>query len=334
MRRVFSPPDVRYLYPCPVALIARGKAARRDGTGANSGHMLTGMGEHEVDIAGRSVMVRDAGNPAGVPVVYFHGTPGSRLDVSFGEDVAKDMGVRVVSFDRPGYGRSDAGPYSLSRIAADVGVIADRLGVGRFAALGWSGGGPFALAAAAVLGQRVTTVGVVAGDGPFQQMTALRERLDENDLLALSFLPEDPARAVEQFLAGGEELLKGMMSARDDEQAYMAMMAAMFGDPDADLFADPGLRHCLFASQHEALRQGPMGMGWDNVAFVGPWDADLADVRCRVHLWYGERDPLAQPASGQWLNDHLADAELVVYSGEGHLVTMRHWPEILRALAG
>ena len=132
-------------------------------------------------MAGRSVMVRDAGNPAGVPVVYFHGTPGSRLDVSFGEDVAKGMGVRVVSFDRPGYGRSDAGPYSLSRIAADVGVIADRLGVGRFAALGWSGGGPSALAAAAVLGQRVTTVGVVAGDGPFQQMTALRERLDGND---------------------------------------------------------------------------------------------------------------------------------------------------------
>ncbi len=301
---------------------------------ANSGHMLAGMGEREVDIGGRSVMVRDAGDPAGVPLVYFHGTPGSRLDVSFGEDLAKGMGVRVISFDRPGYGRSDAGPYSLSRIAADADVVADRLDVGGFAALGWSGGGPFALAAAAVLGQRVTTVGVVAGDGPFQQVPALRERLDESDLLALSFLPEDPARAAGQFLAGGEELLNMMMSGRDDEQAYLAVMAAMFGDPDADLFADPVLRRCLFASQHEALRQGPMGICWDNVAFVGPWDVDLADVRCRVHLWYGERDPLAPLASGQWLKDHLADAELVVYSGEGHLETMRHWQEILRALTG
>jgi pimeloyl-ACP methyl ester carboxylesterase len=279
-------------------------------------------------------MVRDAGDPEGVPVVYFHGTPGSRLDVSFGDELATGMGVRVISFDRPGYGRSDPGPFSLSRIARDAEAIADGVGVGRFAALGWSGGGPFALAASAVLGERVTRVGVVAGEGPVQQVPGARDRLDANDLLALSFLPEEPARAAGQFLAGGAELIKLMMSVRDDEQAYLSGMAALFGDADADVFSDPALRHCLFASQHEALHQGPMGMAWDQVAFVGPWDVDLGAVRCRVHLWYGERDPWAPPASGQWLRDHLADADLVVYSGEGHLEAMRHWQEILHTLTG
>ena len=77
-----------------------------------------------------------------------------------------------------------------------------------------------------------------------------------------------------------------------------------------------------------------MGMAWDQVAFVGPWDVDLGAVRCRVHLWYGERDPWAPPANGQWLRDHLADADLVIHSGEGHLGPMRHWQEILHALTG
>ncbi len=228
----------------------------------------------------------------------------------------------------------DAGDPKGVPVVRDAEAIADGIGVGRFAALGWSGGGPFALAASAVLGERVTRVGVAAGDGPVQQVPGARDRLDANDLLALSFLPGEPARAAEQFLTGGAELIKMMMSARDDEQAYLSGMAALLGDADADVFSDPALRHCLFASQHEALHQGPMGMAWDQVAFVGPWDVDLAAVRCRVHLWYGERDPWAPPANGEWLRDHLADAELVVYSGEGHLEAMRHWQEILHALTG
>lgn len=317
-----------------------GRAGRPDPPGWTCGVLdgvsptLAGMGERGIDVGDRSVMLRDAGDPEGVPVVYFHGTPGSRLDVSFGDELATGMGVRVISFDRPGYGRSDPGPFSLSRIARDAEAIADGIGVGRFAALGWSGGGPFALAASAVLGERVTRVGVAAGDGPVQHVPGARDRLDANDLLALSFLPDEPARAAEQFLVAGEELIKMMMSVREDEQAYLSGMAALLGDADADVFSDPALRRCLFASQQEALHQGPMGIAWDNVAFVGPWDVDLGAVCCRVHLWYGERDPWAPPANGEWLRDHLADADLVVYSGEGHLEAMRHWQEILDALTG
>lgn len=97
------------------------------------------MDEREVRVDGRAVMVRDAGDPDGSPLLYVHGTPGSRSDVRFGDDSARHMGVRVISFDRPGYGGSAPAAYSLGSVARDAGAVADSLGVDRFASLGWSG---------------------------------------------------------------------------------------------------------------------------------------------------------------------------------------------------
>jgi hypothetical protein len=119
-----------------------------------------------------------------------------------------------------------------------------------------------------------------------------------------------------------------------DEQAYLSEMAALLSDADADVFSDPALRRCLFASQHESWTRGPIGMAWDNVAFVRPWDVDLAAPAAACTYGTASATPWAPPANGQWLRDHLADAELVVYSGEGHLETMRHWREVLQTLTG
>src|SRR5262252_7876823 len=104
------------------------------------------MREIEIDRGERVLQVRDAGDPGGAVVMYFHGTPGSRLDLSFGEDLAARRGVRLVSFDRPGYGGSTPAPFGLVSTGADAHAVADALGVAQFAALGVSGGGPGALA--------------------------------------------------------------------------------------------------------------------------------------------------------------------------------------------
>lgn len=273
----------------------------------------------------RTVMVRDAGDREGEAVVYFHGTPGCRLDVSFGDEIARRMGVRVVSFDRPGFGRSDPAPFSLRSIALDVGVIADTLGLDCFSTLGWSGGGPFALAAAATLGARVLRVGVASGPGPFQEVPGALEQMSESDRYALSFLPEDPARAAEAFSVGSEP----MVSARDDESSLLAGMEALLGGTDGDVFADPALRHHLFTMISEALYQGFGGVAWDNVAWVGSWDIDVGDVRAPVQLCYGEADPMISAVHGSWLVEHLLNAELQVCPGEGHLHLLRHWAEML-----
>ena len=283
----------------------------------------------EVWVANRLVVVRDVGDPDGVPVVYFHGTPGSRLDVAFGDAVARTVGARVVSFDRPGYGGSAPAAFGLARIASDAEAVADLLGLERFATFGWSGGGPFALATAAVLGDRVVRVGVASGPGPFQEMPGALQALGETDFRALSLLPAEPARAAQEFCLGSEI----MLAVRDDEQALTMGMEALLGEADADVFADPVLRHHLFVMINEGLRQGITGGGWDNVAWVGPWDVDLNDVRCPVHLWYGESDQMVPLAHGRWLASHLGQADLVTFAGEGHLGPMRHWRELLEVLA-
>ncbi|MBC9731947.1 alpha/beta fold hydrolase [Nocardioides marmotae] len=288
------------------------------------------MIEREIVTGRHSILVREAGDSEGTPIVYFHGTPGSRLDVSFGEEIATALGVRVVSFDRPGYGGSGPGPYSLISIAHEVDALADSLGIGRFAAFGWSGGGPFALAAAAVLGERVVRAGVAGGNAPFQQVPGALESFTDNDRLALSFLPDEPARAAEQFVIGNEEMLQTMMSVRDDEQA--PWIDWLWGETDPGVVSDPVLRGNLFSVLHEGLRQGPMGVAWDNVAWCGPWGIEVEDIRCPVHLWYGELDQMAPPVNGEWLRHHLPDASLVVYPGEGHLVPLRHWEEIVGTL--
>ncbi|MEE2035081.1 alpha/beta fold hydrolase [Rhodococcus chondri] len=288
------------------------------------------MNELEIPVGGRSVMVRDTGNAEGVPVVYFHGTPGSRLEVGFGDEVAARMGVRVISFDRPGYGRSDVAESTLGLVAGDVEAVVDKLGVGRFAAFGWSGGGPFALATAATMGDRVTRVGVSGGLAPVQQMPGARDALNENDLLALSFLPDEPTRAAAQFSAGNREMLDAMVSVKDDEQA--PWIDWMWAESDPEVTTDHAARQALFVSFRESLRQGPMGIAWDNVAFVGPWGFDLHDVSSPVHLWYGGCDRMAPPANGEWLAAQLPDAELVLYAGEGHLLPLRHWEEMLQTV--
>jgi pimeloyl-ACP methyl ester carboxylesterase len=284
--------------------------------------------DHEVDVGGRTIGVRKSGAADGRPLLYFHGTPGSRLDLDFGDQISRDLDVRVISFDRPGYGRSDPAPFGLTAVAEDARTVADALGLGRFAAFGWSGGGPFALAVAALLADRVTAVGVASGPGPFQKVPGALAQLADSDLAALALLPDRPDEAARQFTIGSEL----MVAFKDDEPTFMNGMEAAFGNADADVLVDPVLRHHLFTMLSEGLRQGAGGGGWDNVAWVGPWDADLSALRCPVHLWYGERDSTIPTTHGRWLAQHVPDARLVIYPGEGHLGPMRHLSEMLTTL--
>ena len=93
------------------------------------------VAEHDLVVDDRRIRVRTVGDPDGLPVVYFHGTPGSRLDLAFGDELVAAAGVRLISFDRPGYGGSSPGPFGLLRVAEDALQSADQLGVTRFASL-------------------------------------------------------------------------------------------------------------------------------------------------------------------------------------------------------
>ena len=142
-----------------------------------------------------TVRVRIAGDPSGFPVMHFHGTPGSRLDLAFGDDLTARASVRLVSFDHLGYGRSSPSRFGLLSVAHLALTIADQLGVGSFATLGLSGGGPFALATASAGGPRVTRIGIASGAGPFQEVPGAIEELSEIDLRGVALLPDSPVEA-------------------------------------------------------------------------------------------------------------------------------------------
>jgi pimeloyl-ACP methyl ester carboxylesterase len=287
--------------------------------------------ETEVSVGERVLRVRDVGDPEGHPIVFFHGTPRSRLDISFADDIAAESGVRLVSFDRPGYGGSTPAQFGLVSLAKNVAAMADQLEIDRFATMGHSGGSPFALAAAVVLPDRVTRVGVGSGPGPFALVPGGLEQLDNDDTAALALMPGDPAGAARIYAKGFEPRITSFREAQAGE-----LMVEMFGDRlsprDRELLSDERLATIAGHSMKEALRQGVTGGAWDNVAWVGPWEVDLTTIGCPVLLWFGDDDRLAPLAHGVWLHENIPRSELVVRNGEGHFGFMEHAAEMFSAL--
>jgi len=252
--------------------------------------------------------------------------------LSRGEQLAAERGVRLVSFDRPGYGGSTAAPFGLVSIATDAHAIADELAVDRLATLGWSGGGPGALAAAADPGGWVNRAGIAHGVAPFQLVPGALDTLDDSDRSALSLLPGDPAGAASAFAAGMEPLAEvfrvsggpGVVTAFEDLN--------LLSSRDSEPWHDPRIGAAFEETMREALRQGTGGAGWDNVSWIGEWDFDLSTVNSPVLLWYGSDDRIVPPARGLWLSQNLPRARLVVRDGDGHLGTYDHLGEMLDAL--
>jgi pimeloyl-ACP methyl ester carboxylesterase len=285
------------------------------------------VSDYTVSLGDVTVGVRESGTPGGAPVLHFHGTPGSRLEMAWADDAVAQAGVHLVAFDRPGYGRSTQVPFSLSRVARLGIELADHLGWKQFATLGWSGGGPFALATAAAATSRVTAVGVISGAGPFQQMPGALEALSGGDAEGAALSGSDRDSAAAAFAATFADL-----AAVSNEAELLAAFRPALSERDQRVLARPTVAAALLSDIQEAFRQGTLGGGWDNVAWVGAWDFALHSVQCPALLWYGDEDLMAPPAVGQWLAAHLPNARLTMRHGYGHLAAFEHLPEMLSQL--
>jgi pimeloyl-ACP methyl ester carboxylesterase len=245
--------------------------------------------------------------------------------MAWADELLADVGVRWVAFDRPGYGGSTPTAFSVGSVAEMALEVADRYGLGRFRTSGWSGGGPFALATAAVAGGRVEAVGVMAGAGPFQLVPEALEVLSDGDRAAERMLPGDPAAACAGFLEGFD-----MTEALESSTALYAAFEPLLSDSDRRLWSSYA-EHVL-ADMREAMRQGGVGCGWDNVAWIGGWDIDPTTVECPVLLWYGTEDRMSEPIHGYWFAENLPDARLTMREGEGHMQPFAHLAEMLADL--
>jgi pimeloyl-ACP methyl ester carboxylesterase len=264
---------------------------------------------------GRRLGFAEWGDPKGFPVFALHGTPGCRLNRNPNEELIRSTGARLITYDRAGYGLSDRHRGRIvADDAADVAAIADHLGIGRFSVFGGSGGGPHALAAAALLGDRVIRAACVVGVAPY-------EVLGED-----FFAGMDPENIKEfRFALEGEERLAAELAAMDEQ--YRAEMAADpatalsdFDLPESDraVLARPDYAAVLREVALEQTRNGVWGWVDDDLAFTRPWGFDPATITVPTQIWYGTQDVLVPPIHGEWLARTVPGAELRL-NENGHL---------------
>jgi pimeloyl-ACP methyl ester carboxylesterase len=246
-----------------------------------------------------------------VPVLWHHGSNniGSPPEPLFRE--AARHGMRWFSFDRPGYGGSTPHPHrTVGDVAADASDVADALGIDRFATLGHSGGGPHALACAALLRRRVMAAASISGVAPYDA-----EGLDWYDGMAPAGVASNRAAA----------------EGRAAREAYEATAdpEADFGFTAADEQALAGRWSWLMSVVRRALDGAPAGAIADDLAAVAPWGFDPAQIAIPVLLVHGDADRVVPCSHGRWLGGHIPGAELWVRPGDGHVTVLDSGPEVL-----
>jgi pimeloyl-ACP methyl ester carboxylesterase len=266
--------------------------------------------------------------------VFFHGTPDCRLAARPGDAAAREAGVRMIAFDRPGYGGSPPAASDHVTVAADVAALADGLGLDRFAVLGMSIGGQYALAAAAVLPERVTGAGVVATPAVVPALDPPLPR-DGLDAQGEAFFRRLAAGSVEANLASMRADFAAYVESVDpagaDDATLVARLVDGLNELDAALVGEWPAGEVAEMTR-EAL-VSPEGYLRDAAIAFRDWPFAPEAVRCPTHLWYGALDPQAAVRNGTWLAEHIPDARLVVRQDTAHLGTLhRHWPEVLAAL--
>jgi pimeloyl-ACP methyl ester carboxylesterase len=266
---------------------------------------------------GRSLTVYDGGDPSGVPVLFHHGTPFSGRPYEPHLDAAAELGMRWLSYDRPGYARSTRAPgRTVAAAAADALAIADALGLARFATWGLSGGGPHALACAAQGSGRVVAAASMAGVGATDAPDLdWLEGMGEGNVREFAIARRGEAALRPEHMAAAAGLLE--LSLPD----FVEAMRPFLSDVDAAVF-DGAIGEFLRDSVHEALAGGVDGWVDDDLAFMKPWGFDLAEIEQPVLVLQGRQDLMVPYAHGAWLARKLPASEPRLSETEGHLTLL------------
>jgi pimeloyl-ACP methyl ester carboxylesterase len=271
--------------------------------------------EHDVQAPdGRNLHVYEAGAKGGTLVLVHHGTPGSGLLAPAWVQDATERGIRLVGFDRAGYGLSDRRPgRSIADNVRDSALVVESLGADTFRTWGVSGGGPHALACAALLPEQVRAAVSVAGVGP----------ADAPDLDFMAGMGQDNIEEFGAAFTGADELAKLLAPARE------AMLA---GGPDGLVAAlesvlppvDQAMIHGDFADfmftwMTAGLRPGYDGWLDDDLAFVHPWGFTPASITVPVMLLQGRQDLMVPFAHGEWLGRSIPGVTAEFSEKDGHV---------------
>lgn len=269
---------------------------------------------------GRVLAVEEWGVPDGTPVFYAHGTPMSRLARYPDDRLFDDLGVRLITYDRPGFGAS--APHHGRRVvdaAGDIAAIADACGMDRFPIFGVSGGGPHALAFAARYPDRVTRVATLACPAPA-------------DAAGLDWTAG--------MMPGNQESAAAAKRGRDALASYLATagsssLATLLPPAEQAVLARPEVSGMLATAYAEAIRPGLDGWIDDELALYAlPWGFDPATVAAPARVWHGDLDTVVPVAHAVWLAGRMPTATLIRGAESAHAGHFDATPDILRWLLG
>ena len=268
-----------------------------------------------VAVDGRNLQAAVAGPESG-PLLLLHGGTPEGMHEIYGPHVATaaERGLRLAGYARPGYGDSDrVEGRTVGDCAADCAAVADALGADRFYTVGGSGGGPHALACAAMIGYRVIAAATIGGvapagaDGLEWRAGMATENLEEFDAVDAG-----PA-ALEAFL---EEAARPLGSITAEQ--VIETLGSLVSAPDAAVL-NGEFAAFVAADLHEALRSGIWGWFDDDLALVGPWGFELDAIEVPVDVWQGLEDRFVPAAHGEWLAANVAGARAHILPGHGHM---------------
>jgi len=271
---------------------------------------------------GRRVSWCEFGDPRGWPLVYCHGMPGSRLEGALFARAAALRGIRLIAPDRPGYGGTSPFPErALGEEVEDLKALVDTLGLRRFDVLGFSGGGPHAMACAVRHSDQVRRAGLVSSLAPFDRVdkAGMGDGLRQLWELAETDFPSFEAAFEEALAEAGD--------------AYGLLLG---GAPQADraILQSEGVAAPYRQGLAEGMRQGMAGMLADARALASPWLFDSAAVGQPTDIWHGSSDGNAPIGMARWLARVLPAARLTEWSEATHYELFRRQDEVLDTFTG
>jgi pimeloyl-ACP methyl ester carboxylesterase len=273
---------------------------------------------------GRTLALEEAGDPAGLPVLVHNGTPNSRHLYPPNVADAAQRGLRLIGYDRPGYGGSTPQPgRTIADCAADVRAICDSLGLTRLAMWGISGGGPHVLACAALLPGLVSAAASLASPAP-RDAEGLDwfDGMGQDNIDDFRLYQSDPEASRAKLEKDREVLLAATPD--DLMQGWQTLLtptdaAALTGE----------VAGFLTWSMQDGLAPGGEGWWEDGVAQSAPWGFDLSQISVPVLVMHGRQDRFVPFGHGEWLAAHVPGAQARLLGNDGHVTLLqRRIPEV------
>ncbi|MBE0411329.1 MAG: alpha/beta hydrolase [Anaerolineales bacterium] len=277
---------------------------------------------------GRQISYAEFGDPQGKPVLHFHGTPSSRFEGSRPsiDETAKQLAVRLILPDRPGFGMSDFQPRrSFLDWTDDVLELVAALEIDKFAVMGLSGGSPYVAACAYKISDRLTAAGIISGISPLDAPGAF-DGMAKSDRLTYELARKAPwlLRLLFWYMAG--------VLNKEPQKAISQMMAEL-SPPDQAALRQSDVQETFIKMARAAFQQGSRGVTWEYRLFTRPWGFQLEKISMPVNIWHGESDSMCPHSMGRYLATTIPHSQAKFFPNEGHVsLIVNRYAEMLSML--